>query len=299
MKKPLRKEDKEFKLEDFDCNNEKHHNDWYLMRTSKYYDIQCDVCKWYLSKAGLMYGCEKCERRICVRCGLLYGADDHMVRHSKQARDRLKPLRKQYEIDRKVRPYDVRESVFRDINEMSLENIAKLQGEDAIYGVVIRLLDDPTEDDDRLRLLPKAIQTQIKNKQYRLQKYYDNHLFFIGEYNHISEEQIKDEILTLLVYEPRKGTKDRKGVNRYRIVIPKVLRYCILDTYHKLFVHPGSDKTKILIKRDHYWMGMDEDISEYTKSCETCQIAKGGHQRKVGISETIEAAAFNQIVPPT
>ena len=38
--------------------------------------------------------------------------------------------------------------------------------------------------------------------------------------------------------------------------------------------HPGIQKTKDLVKREYYWDGMSQFISNYVRGCATCQTTK-------------------------
>jgi transposase InsO family protein len=64
-----------------------------------------------------------------------------------------------------------------------------------------------------------------------------------------------------------------KGCLMYadRIVIPKILQLKILKTFHK--GHPGMKRMKQLMRNYVYWPMMDNQIEDYVKNCEPCQMA--------------------------
>lgn len=54
-----------------------------------------------------------------------------------------------------------------------------------------------------------------------------------------------------------------------QIVIPQTLQEDILKQLHT--AHLGQEKTKLLAKDTVYWVNINRDIEQFTKSCSICQ----------------------------
>ena len=73
---------------------------------------------------------------------------------------------------------------------------------------------------------------------------------------------------------------DDEGILLYkdRVYVPPDddLRRDIVKMHHEPIhmAHPGIQKTKDLVKRDYYWDGMSQFISNYVQGCATCQTTK-------------------------
>jgi len=67
-----------------------------------------------------------------------------------------------------------------------------------------------------------------------------------------------------------------------RIVLPTKLRQDIIEQNHNspLAAHPGIRRTLQRIHRQFYWPRMDEDITQFVRTCHTCAVTKMPHQRR-------------------
>ena len=79
-----------------------------------------------------------------------------------------------------------------------------------------------------------------------------------------------------------------------RIVIPDITdvkNYVISECHDSMFSgHMGKDKTIQTVKRLFWWKNMAQDITEYVKSCHTCQITKAAPIATQGDLHPIETA---------
>ncbi|KAI3776003.1 hypothetical protein L1987_45763 [Smallanthus sonchifolius] len=75
------------------------------------------------------------------------------------------------------------------------------------------------------------------------------------------------------------GVRNRFG----RMSIPKIreLRAKILDEAHKscYSIHPGTNKMYQDLKKEYWWPGMKNDVTEYVNNCLTCSLVKDEHQK--------------------
>ncbi|KAI3676149.1 hypothetical protein L1987_85749 [Smallanthus sonchifolius] len=75
------------------------------------------------------------------------------------------------------------------------------------------------------------------------------------------------------------GVRTRFG----RMWIPKIgeLRAKILDEAHKsrYSIHPGTKKMYQDLKKEYWWLGMKNDVTEYVNKCLTCSLVKAEHQK--------------------
>ncbi|KAI3773906.1 hypothetical protein L1987_48445 [Smallanthus sonchifolius] len=78
------------------------------------------------------------------------------------------------------------------------------------------------------------------------------------------------------------GVRTRFG----RMWIPKIgeLRAKILDEGHKsrYSIHPGTNKMYQDLKKEYWWPGMKNDVTEYVSKCLTCSLVKAEHQKPCG-----------------
>ena len=58
----------------------------------------------------------------------------------------------------------------------------------------------------------------------------------------------------------------------YRVIVPKVLREKLLQELHK--DHPGVIRMKSVGRSFMWWPGLDKDIENRAKSCQSCQAVK-------------------------
>ena len=71
------------------------------------------------------------------------------------------------------------------------------------------------------------------------------------------------------------GGKTRTLVcNKEKIVVPKKITQHVVDWYHTVLCHPGINRTEESISQHLFWPKMREQITNYVKSCPTCQKNK-------------------------
>ncbi len=75
-------------------------------------------------------------------------------------------------------------------------------------------------------------------------------------------------------WRPPDVSADDEWAVKYQIVIPKVYRYEILSLAHEtpLAGHLGSRKTLHKISEHFYWPSLRKDVTEFCRSCHTCQV---------------------------
>lgn len=83
-----------------------------------------------------------------------------------------------------------------------------------------------------------------------------------------------------------KGVARSKRYNRL-LVVPKLLRREIMDSYHSL-AHSGFDKCYNAIKQHYYWRHLYSDLHLYIQSCHACQISKIDTHKKKSPLQPIE-----------
>ncbi|UYV79893.1 hypothetical protein LAZ67_18000997, partial [Cordylochernes scorpioides] len=80
----------------------------------------------------------------------------------------------------------------------------------------------------------------------------------------------------------------KKGL--IKSVVPPSLREKVLIRAHQDYGHIGVSKMLNLISPIYYWPYLIQDISNYVKHCEVCQLNKISHQKKFGLLESLPPA---------
>jgi hypothetical protein len=77
---------------------------------------------------------------------------------------------------------------------------------------------------------------------------------------------------------------------KHRLVIPKELRKMVLENDHdsKIAGHFGRDKTLELLSRNFFWPGIDKEVRDYVKSCNSCQRNKASRHKRYGLLHPLE-----------
>ncbi|UYV79597.1 K02A2.6-like, partial [Cordylochernes scorpioides] len=83
-------------------------------------------------------------------------------------------------------------------------------------------------------------------------------------------------------------TIKKKGL--IKSVVPPSLREKVLIRAHQDYGHIGVSKMLNLISPIYYWPYLIQDISNYVKHCEVCQLNKISHQKKFGLLESLPPA---------
>ena len=69
-----------------------------------------------------------------------------------------------------------------------------------------------------------------------------------------------------------------------RIFIPESLRPQLCQHFHENHGHPGISKTIQLILAGYWWPNSTDEITQYVKSCKTCQLVKKSNQPTIGLT---------------
>lgn len=80
--------------------------------------------------------------------------------------------------------------------------------------------------------------------------------------------QMKDDLLTGILFDPEITLHDGILFRGRRVIIPKSLRPAILQELHS--VHVGIVKMKAIARNNCYWKNIDTDIERLVKSCRQC-----------------------------
>ena len=64
-------------------------------------------------------------------------------------------------------------------------------------------------------------------------------------------------------------------------------RETLLLLYHDIQNHFGRRKTRLVIARDYFWPGLDHDVEEYIRSCDSCARNKASIQSPAGLLHSI------------
>lgn len=77
----------------------------------------------------------------------------------------------------------------------------------------------------------------------------------------------------------------KKGFRK--VVVPMSLRKELMQKAHDQYGHPGVQKMLNIISPHYYWPQMTQDISNYVKYCNTCQLNKKPRQKKFGLLQAV------------
>ena len=64
---------------------------------------------------------------------------------------------------------------------------------------------------------------------------------------------------------------------------------------HELGGHQGATNTLYKIRQGHWWPGMEDDVREYVKRCDTCQKRRVGKDKEYSSSAIIKTQPFHHI----
>ena len=80
----------------------------------------------------------------------------------------------------------------------------------------------------------------------------------------------------LLFYTTGSKCKRTKDLKQYQIVVPDILKKCVISYYHDspLASHSGIKDTYDRLRDSYYFHGMAEAVANYVKSCHDCQSRK-------------------------
>ncbi|MBW0477973.1 hypothetical protein O181_017688 [Austropuccinia psidii MF-1] len=104
-----------------------------------------------------------------------------------------------------------------------------------------------------------------------------------NDYKEILKQPARDESVPDYSLEPQ--AKLLLFKDRVIITSNEEIQLNILQKHHDspLAGHPGEEKTLNLIKRDFYWAGMNQFITNYVSSCQQCSRNKNIHLKKFGL----------------
>ena len=78
-----------------------------------------------------------------------------------------------------------------------------------------------------------------------------------------------------------------------RLVVPKALRKCMLQTLHSS--HQGIESTLRCPRETIYWLNMKSDIKDFTSKCETCASYSTREQKEMLISHDVPDSPWAKI----
>ena len=98
-------------------------------------------------------------------------------------------------------------------------------------------------------------------------------------------------------YEMQENILYRKNDGRILPVIQKkdVTNILKLAHNHSLAGHMGRDNTLFRIRKSAWWLGMQDDVTEYVKNCDTCQKRARAKDLPRAASAIIKAEPFSHI----
>ena len=79
----------------------------------------------------------------------------------------------------------------------------------------------------------------------------------------------------------------------HRLVIPRALRKSVLQSLHA--AHQGEVRTKRRARQTVYWPGVDQDVSNVVKSCQTCQLHQPAQQKEPIVQEQTPSRVFEAV----
>ena len=111
---------------------------------------------------------------------------------------------------------------------------------------------------------------------------------------HLSIEELKqlqtnEDLTNIKDQQVRNGIITTKINKRYLAVIPKSHVRILLQKMHDQSGHPGINKTIQSISANYWWPNCRNEIKDYVRSCQSCQLVKQPHQPFPGQYITPEA----------
>ena len=141
---------------------------------------------------------------------------------------------------------------------------------DIIVSALQRVEAEPKNVGELLKI-EKFVEEQKQDRELRKLKH---------KIQNKKEKYVKDYTLENgVVY---KKDFDKKGRGEVlRVCVPDHLKKTFIGIFHDEEVHQGINKCMMDIKSRSYWPGMDKDVIEYIRNCETCARAKTSNNRQV------------------
>ena len=81
-----------------------------------------------------------------------------------------------------------------------------------------------------------------------------------------------------------------------RIYLPRGTRPDLIEFYHRDGMHPGINKTIVMIHRYFDWPGVRSDVEEHVAGCETCNTSKRRRQVPYGDMYNVTATRKNELI---
>ena len=86
------------------------------------------------------------------------------------------------------------------------------------------------------------------------------------------------------------GMMHAKIRGRNRILVPSSLIIDILRSHHDDRNHPGTSVTNQIVSMRYWWPTLVTDVTDYVRSCYTCQTVKYPNSPSIGCCQPIEAS---------
>uniref|UniRef100_A0A3B5PZG8 Gypsy retrotransposon integrase-like protein 1 n=1 Tax=Xiphophorus maculatus TaxID=8083 RepID=A0A3B5PZG8_XIPMA len=82
----------------------------------------------------------------------------------------------------------------------------------------------------------------------------------------------------------------------YQLLLPKALIKDVLTQVHQEHGHQGVDRTLAFLRSRCYWPGMSQEVADWCKICERCQVAKDSQPPARGFLGHLLASKPNEIL---
>jgi hypothetical protein len=89
-----------------------------------------------------------------------------------------------------------------------------------------------------------------------------------------------------IVMKKRKTFKREYHDSEYARLVPKSLTWAIIHHFHHT-THLGRARTKFLVKKNHTWTGMYQDIAHYMSGCTACRKRKQTQVHRAGLRQSM------------
>jgi len=160
----------------------------------------------------------------------------------------------------------------RTVKDMTL---AEAQVQDSTLGKIIQLLKRPSRDHSDTSLQKSLSEIILKSGDERAKSLN----------RHVKSMFLLTNSDTLCIGQNPESTikfTDTSGESFQRIIpTAKIVEY--LNAAHEDLGHIGADRMKSIL-RGFWWPNKEDDVIDYTRSCDVCAARKGNHGRNIKIN---------------
>ena len=88
-------------------------------------------------------------------------------------------------------------------------------------------------------------------------------------------------VRTIRVFCEGSNTDISLTICKDHIIVPSKLQGYVLHWYYTYLLHPGMDRTEVIIRQHFYWTNIRYAVLEEVNNCDTCQSTNKSNKNMV------------------